>query len=587
MRTDPGHASVTDRPARTDALRARRRADGAAGSLGPVFVGGADRSGTTLMYALLASHPNIAMVRRTNLFRWFDGRYGDLAVPANLERCLDDLLAYRRIEHLCPDRERLEREFAGGPASYGRLFDLLLRHHAERAGRPRWGDKSLHTEHHADRILEAFPDARIIHMVRDPRDRYASVRRRGGGDLDRVGAATGRWLLSVRAAARNRRRHPDSYLVVRYEDLVVDPAGLMRQVCDFIGEPYDPRMLTMDAVPDHRVAGANSSFGDVDGGAITTRAVGRFRQVLEPAEVAFIETIAGRRLRALGYVPERPSLSSREMLRFVGEVLPVQGARMAGWLLAMRRARRSRGSRVPTDRLRPANGASRGHERAHGPTGPTMSDSSRDRPVSDTAPNGRGVCVWFTGRSGAGKSTVTRALVGLLEADGHTVSVLDVVPELGKAPGERTSEHKLLRKGVVAREVVRHGGIAVCVTVSARRNVRDTVRDMVGPPSFVEVFVDAPAEVCEARRAARPRRPVLRKRVRHRLREWVGRLRPGERRSFEEPTSPDLRIDSTRTRPEDAALALYGLLQARGFLVAPITDASLAGSRRASATTAD
>ena len=45
----------------------------------PIFIAGPDRSGTTLLYALLASHPNISMVRRTNFWRWFYGRYGDLS----------------------------------------------------------------------------------------------------------------------------------------------------------------------------------------------------------------------------------------------------------------------------------------------------------------------------------------------------------------------------------------------------------------------------------------------------------------------------------------------------------------------------
>ncbi len=212
-----------------------------------------------------------------------------------------------------------------------------------------------------------------------------------------------------------------------------------------------------------------------------------------------------------------------------------------------------------------------------------MTDLPAGRLPQQHASGGRGVCVWFTGRSGAGKSTVAHALVPLLEADGRTVSVLDVVPALRKARGERTSEEKLLRKAFVAREVVRHGGIVVCVTVSARRSARDAAREMVGPESFVEVFVDAPAAVCEARRAARPSRPALRKRVRRRLRHLVGRLRPGEAVSFEEPVAPDLRVDSTHMAPGDAARVLHRLLQDREFLVPG--EAQGSGSARVSTTT--
>ena len=115
-------------------------------SAGPIFVAGLERSGTSLLYALLASHPRIAMTRRTNLWTHFYGQYGELGDPANLDRCIDVLLRYKRIVKLEPDEVRLRRDFAQGPPTYGRLFALLEEQHAQRLGRPRWGDKSLHTE---------------------------------------------------------------------------------------------------------------------------------------------------------------------------------------------------------------------------------------------------------------------------------------------------------------------------------------------------------------------------------------------------------------------------------------------------------
>jgi hypothetical protein len=329
---------------------------------GPVLVTGPDRSGTTLMFALLASHPELCMVRRTNLWRWFDGRYGDLADAANLERCLDDLVAYRRMAHLQPDRERLRDEMRDGPATYGRLFELVMRHHAERAGASRWGDKSLHTEHHADRVFAAFPDARMIHMLRDPRDRYASVRRRGGNDVRRVGAAAGRWRASTRAAERNRQRHPDRYLVVRYEDLVHQPETTMRRVCDFIGEDYTPAMLTMGGAPSHREAGANSSFGDVEAGTISTRATGRFHRVLSPVEIACIQVLLGRAMRRVGYPPVPVRLDRGQQLRLLARDLPMHAVRMVGWTVTEAVRRRVPGRRVPAARMRDHGPAGQGTE---------------------------------------------------------------------------------------------------------------------------------------------------------------------------------------------------------------------------------
>ena len=185
-----------------------------------------------------------------------------------------------------------------------------------------------------------------------------------------------------------------------------------------------------------------------------------------------------------------------------------------------------------------------------------------------------GVCIWLTGRSGTGKSTLTGALVPMLEDAGRTVTVLDVVPFLQKAPGERTSEGKLLRKAYVAGEVARHGGIAICVTVSARRRVREGARTIVGADRFLEVLVEAPTDVSEARRAARTHRPPWRKRVRHRLRRTLARLRPQAAGGYEEPTAPDLRVDTTVLTIEEGAEAVLGLLRERGIIVDPARPAT-------------
>jgi hypothetical protein len=327
----------------TEFGRARSRPDPR-----PVFIAGPDRSGTTLMFALLASHPNISMVRRTNMWRYFHRRYGDLGSARNLERCLSDMMRYHRLQHLQPDEDRIRREFLQGEPTYGRLFALFHEHHAARAGKGRWGDKSLHTEHFADRVCEEFPDARIIHMIRDPRDRYASVRRRHGRDLSRVGAATGRWLESTRAGRRNQARFQDRYLLVRYEDLARDPEGTMRRVCSFIDEEYSPAMLSMGGVPEHQ--GGNSSFGDLEVGAISTRGIGRAVTVLSPSEIAFIELFARGSMAAVGYERIGPVLSPGARVRFYVGLVPVQLVRMIGWI-ALARLQRRRGARVPPSRL--------------------------------------------------------------------------------------------------------------------------------------------------------------------------------------------------------------------------------------------
>jgi hypothetical protein len=317
----------------------------------PILLAGPDRSGTTLLYALLGSHPDVSMVRRTNMWRWFDGRFGDLAVPGNLNKCLDVMLRYERLDVLEPDEARIRAAFADGAKTYGRLFDIIHGQHAERRGRSRWADKSLHTEFHTDRVFAELPGARMIHMVRDPRDRYASIIRRYEDRGKGPGAIMGGWLASMRQGERNATRHASRYLFVNYETLARSPEATLRTVCDFLDLDFVPEMLGMGAVADSRDFSGNSSFGTLEAGTISTRPIGRYSTVLSTRQIAFVQACAGRRMAAHGYDLDALRWSGRDRLAFYAVDAPIGFLRLSGWMAARRLVDR-RGADVPKRRLR-------------------------------------------------------------------------------------------------------------------------------------------------------------------------------------------------------------------------------------------
>ena len=318
---------------------------------GPIFITGLERSGTSLLYALLASHPNLAMTRRTNLWTYFYNQFGDLSQPENLDRCLAQMMRYKRLVVLKPDAQRIRREFLQGECTYGRLFELLQRHHAERLAKPRWGDKSLNTDRFTDHIFAAYPNARMLHIIRDPRDRYASSRTRWHKMRGLTGAATAMWLSSMNRAERNRRNYPKNYLIVRYESLTAQPEETLRQICSFIGEGYSPLMLEMSGARKFREAGGNSSYGQRQSG-ISTNSIGRFRQVMSTSEIAFFQACAGRRMTAYHYQLDPVRFSLQDRLRFYTFDFPVNLARLWAWRL--REAFQDRvGRKLPAYRIVP------------------------------------------------------------------------------------------------------------------------------------------------------------------------------------------------------------------------------------------
>lgn len=315
----------------------------------PVYVAGLERSGTSLMYALLASHPRIAMTRRTNMWTHFYNQYGDLSDRDNFERCLQAMMTYKRLIKLEPDPERIRAEFWQGPTTYGRLFGLLESHFAERQGKPRWGDKSLHTERYAQAIFEAYPRARILHMIRDPRDRFSSSLKRWGTTRGGVGFGTAMWLASLEMAQNNATLYPDHYMIVRYETLASEPEATLHQISDFIDEAYEPQMLLMGDAD--TFTGSNSSYNiDRPRGVISTDSIGRYRQVLSKRQIGFIQSMAGQEMRAMDYELDRLDMSWSDRLAYTLGDQPFNRARMLAW-----RARESyldrRGRPVPTYRI--------------------------------------------------------------------------------------------------------------------------------------------------------------------------------------------------------------------------------------------
>jgi len=177
----------------------------------------------------------------------------------------------------------------------------------------------------------------------------------------------------------------------------------------------------------------------------------------------------------------------------------------------------------------------------------------------------QGVCVWFTGLSGAGKSTIAEILTARLLEHGRQVTLLDgdvVRTHLSHGLGfsKQDRDINVRRIGFVAAEIARHGGIVVCAAISPYRATRNDVRAMTGADRFVEVFVDTPLQVCEQRDV----KGMYAKARRGEIREFTGIDDP-----YEAPEHPEIRLDTSALSPDESAGRITGYLAERGYLSAP------------------
>jgi hypothetical protein len=273
---------------------------------GPIFIGGAARSGKTLMRGLLSSHSRIVVSRRTELWTRFYERFGDLDSDENLERCLQALVRRSQVAALSPDVERLRHDFRRGPRTYARLFALIHEQYAQRCGKARWGDQTAGLESVSGAIMEAHPDARFLHLVRDPRDRYVALIAKRRGRWLTLERSTLHWIRSATLARRNAARFPDSYRVVSYEALVRRSDDIMREVCEFLGEAYEPAMLSMRSERRYEAERRESGTGS----PLTDVYVGCHRDVLARWERSFVGVVARSEMRALGYAEDPSSMQA-------------------------------------------------------------------------------------------------------------------------------------------------------------------------------------------------------------------------------------------------------------------------------------
>ena len=199
---------------------------------------------------------------------------------------------------------------------------------------------------------------------------------------------------------------------------------------------------------------------------------------------------------------------------------------------------------------------------ARSATGAPGAPDNLERGLLSTAPARRGVCLWFTGLSGSGKTTTAERVVELLEQRGRSVTVLDgdvVRTHLSRGLGfsREDRDENVRRVGFVAAEIVRHGGIAVCALVSPYRATRDEVRAMMGGDSFVEIFVDTPLDEVMRRDV----KGLYAASQRGEVERMTGLADP-----YEPPLSPEIRLETVgRTVAQNAEAVLAHLVE-RGFL---------------------
>lgn len=248
-----------------------------------VFLVGARRSGTNWLFRLLTTHPNVVgITTETYLFA--------LGLAPLRERFHHGASGVGKTATVYLDREDMLRSFR----------ELADRAFAAATDRPSAAAQRIveHTPAHAQHlnlIGAVYPDAWVIHIIRDGRDAVASLTRQAFGP-DSVAAAAHEWSDSIRRA---RQHAPPRYREVRYETLLADPLGCMRELFEWLAVPWTDGLepaIREEARAPYNVHSSNPAIAE-----------GKWRSALTSQDAAAFDAVAGDLLRELGYPPLAPA----------------------------------------------------------------------------------------------------------------------------------------------------------------------------------------------------------------------------------------------------------------------------------------
>lgn len=262
----------------------------------PLLILGVRRSGTTLLRVMLDRHSQLAVPDETYFVPQLADRHLRRVDP---DRFLDDV---RRVVDWDIPLDKLRSRLRDG-MPVGAAIGAVYAAYAEQRGKFGWGDKTPMYMQNLRLLERLFPDALYVHLIRDGRDAATSFLSMPRGIVTETwmhprtpADFASQWRTEVAAARRLGGRVGTRYLEVRYEDLVDDVEGVLRQICQFAGLEYEPAMVDYAGNVDVSTKPHQQRLKQPP-----TKGVRDWRTQMPPDDIAAFEHVAGDLLRELGY----------------------------------------------------------------------------------------------------------------------------------------------------------------------------------------------------------------------------------------------------------------------------------------------
>lgn len=258
----------------------------------PILIGGSGRSGTTLLYRMIHSHPNIALGLETNFFTQTPYILQYFPLPRHIVSS-DTFVQLIDSTHRM-DKQEIQ-EIVRNSMSYPHFIENFFHSYMKKKEKIRWGDKTPQNIYHLDFIRKHFPHSTFIHIIRDGRDVACSFRNSGNKTWPECVQA---WINAIQAGLNYR--HEPWFLEIRYEDLVYHPHRELGRIFQLIDEPEDYSVINHFQRDELKYLEGFSIHDNVFQN-VNAKSIGRWKKEINPEEKKILKDMASEYLALYGY----------------------------------------------------------------------------------------------------------------------------------------------------------------------------------------------------------------------------------------------------------------------------------------------
>jgi hypothetical protein len=298
---------------------------------------------------MINQHPEIGVPQESHAYNHFYNirhLYGDLAVRHNQELLLKDIVTFGDVRLWSPalDIQDANRKISG--PGFGAVFDAIMTSWANGQGKSCWGEKTPSHVDFVDPILADFPDIKIVHITRDPRDVCLSMIRARFGPKNYFAAATA-WNKYLSKMTDLKERSTNRKIIeIRYEDLLANPESVLRVLCTGLGVDYSDSMQQF--YDDKHPYNTDATNLENLRKPLMIANAGKWRREFSARAIETIESITAVHMANYGYSPSREGLPEISKPRRVMYKLDNRLKR----IVSMIRNRRAYGEAIGWIRLR-------------------------------------------------------------------------------------------------------------------------------------------------------------------------------------------------------------------------------------------